>query len=392
MSIASVLINEQGKIKTHSEYYNPDIPEVNVYDISLIAAEICQTPQSLVCITDTNRQWLKSLKDVESAEIANDFPFCNKGEIFIIPDLSKDKQYKNHPYVTGAPYALFYAGVRLVNSEGNTMGTLCVLDTTPGALKDTQITALQALGKQTACLLESIVKAGQLKQKQAELKMAYADLAKIAHIASHDLKSPLNNIISLTHLLKEDYGTKFDAEGNEYVNFLNDAAYQLSDLVSGILSYSRSSQLLVEHKEDIDIPALIEEVKGLLNIPAKTVIKYPQEGRIYTSRVALKQILLHLFHNSIKYNDKSKMKIDVVFTENDAAYNFEVKDNGPGIAEEDKDRIFELFEKLQGKIKDGESMGIGLAIVKRLVEKLGGTITVSSELNKGAAFLFTIPK
>ena len=345
-----------------------------------------------MCIIDADHKWLRSFEAIDEIEIPKDFPFCNQDEIFIIPDLSKDKKYKNNSLVKETPNAVFYAGVRLVDAEGKSLGALCILDTRPGSLDDKQIMALKALARQVAALLELNSKVGQLKQKQDELKMAYADLAKIAHIASHDLKSPLNNIISLTHLLKEDYGTKFDAEGTEYVNYLNDAAYQLSDMVSGILSYSRSSQLLVEHKEDIDIAVLIAEVTGLLNIPEKTTIKYPKEGVIHTSRVALKQILLHLLHNAIKYNTKSKMKIEVIFSEDDAAYHFEVKDNGPGIAEEDKEKIFELFEKLHGKIKDGESMGIGLAIVKRLVEKLRGTIRVDSELDKGSSFIIAIPK
>ena len=393
MNIVPVSKNEQNKVKTQVEYYNLDtLPEVDVNDICRIASEICHTPISLVCIVDANRQWLKAFDTPGNTDIPEGFPFYDQDSILIIPDLLKDKKHNAHIYVTGELHAVFYIGVRLINSEGNKIGTLCVLDTKPRELTEGQVKALQSLGKQVSSLLELNGKAMLLKKKQAELTMAYADLGKIAHIASHDLKSPLNNIISLTHLLKEDYGTQFDAEGTEYVNFLNDAAYQLSDLVSGILSYSRSSQLLVEHKENIDIPSLIEEVKGLLNIPSKTVIKYPAEGTIYTSRVALKQILLHLFHNSIKYNDKSKMKIDVIFSEDYITYYFEVKDNGPGIAEEDKERIFELFEKLHGMKKDGESMGIGLPIVKRLVEKLGGTITVNSEINNGTSFSFTIPK
>ena len=392
MSIAPVPINTQDKLRAHEEVNNLNIPEVDLNDVCRIASEICGTPEALVCITDVNKQWVKPLDGVDASEMPADFPFCDQNEVYIIPDLTKDKQYRDHSIVKGQPHAVFYAGVRLVNADGSRAGALCLLDTKPAKPNAAQIRALEALGRQVSAMMELAEKANQLKQKEAELKMAYADLGKIAHLASHDLKSPLNNIISLTHLLKEDYAEKFDEEGNEYVNYLNDAAYQLSDLVSGILSYSRSSQLTVEHKEQIQIAELTEEVKGLLNIPEKATIKYPKTGTIYTSRVALKQILLHLMHNAIKYNTGSKVKIDVLFSEDAAAYHFEVKDNGPGIADADKEKIFELFEKLHGKIKDGESMGIGLAIVKRLVEKLGGTINVVSEPGKGASFLFSVPK
>ena len=397
MNIAPVSTTEQDKAKGPNVYHNLDkLPEVDVDDICRIVSEICNTPASLVCIVDANQNWLKSF-GTKNSEIANGFPFCGKeivtpGDLFVIPDLSTDKAFKNHVYVTGAPHAVFYAGVTLVNCEGGELGTLCVLDTRPRELSDKQREALKNYAKQIACMLELSGKATKLKQKQTELSMAYADLAKIANIASHDLKSPLNNIISITHLLKEEYGTKLDVDGAEYINYLNDAAYQLSDLISGLLSYSKYSRLLVEHKEHIDIAALMEEVSGLLNIPANAVIQYPKEGSVYTSRVALKQVLLHLLHNAIKYNDKSSINVDVMFNESDVAYTIEVKDNGPGIIKEDQGKIFELFEKLQGNIKDGESMGVGLAIVKRLVEKLGGVIKIDSEPGNGASFIFTIPK
>ena len=154
MNIAPVSISGQDKLKAHQDNYNPEIPDVDYNDISLIASEICNTPASLVCIIDANHQWIKALNIAGNSSVAADFPFCNKSEIFIIPDLSKEKQFRSHAYVSGTPHAVFYAGVRLVNSEGNTMGTLCVLDTKPANLEDSQIKALQALGKQVASMLE----------------------------------------------------------------------------------------------------------------------------------------------------------------------------------------------------------------------------------------------
>ena len=398
MNIAPVSPAEQGKSKGPDEYYNLDkLPDVDVNDICRIVSEICDTPASLVCIVDANRNWLKSFGSSKKTEVPEGFPFRGNdsaipGEVFIVPDLSKDKRFKDHIYVTGPHHVVYYAEITLVNCEGGELGTLCILDTQRRELGDKQTEALKNYAKQIACMLELSGKVTKLKQKQAELSMAYTDLAKMSHIASHDLKSPLNNIISITHLMKEEYGSKLDVEGAEYINYLNDAAYQLSDLISGLLSYSKYSRLVVEHKEHIDIAALMEEVNGLLNVPANAVITYPQVGGIYTSRVALKQILLQLVHNAIKYNDKTSIKVDVIFNENDTAYSIEVKDNGPGIAKEDHAKVFELFEKLHGNIKDGESMGVGLAIVKRLVEKLSGGIKVDAELGSGASFVFTIPK
>ena len=155
----------------------------------------------------------------------------------------------------------------------------------------------------------------------------------------------------------------------------------------------RSSQLSVADKEPVNVTGLIEEAAGSLNTSKLASVKYKRSAaEININRIVIKQILLQLMQNAVQHNDNSDIKIEVKFHENKHAYTFEVKDNGPGIAAEDKQKIFNLFERLQKKIKDGESMGIGLAIVKRLVEKAGGEIKVDSELNNGSSFVFTIPK
>jgi signal transduction histidine kinase len=399
MKIAPLPVNEQERQAALEEYYILDTPpETGFDDITRMASAICNTPVALINLIDGNRQWFKSHQGLSIGEFARDQSFCaatmrNTDDVFIVTDASDDEHFSSHPWVTGSPSIVFYAGVTLVNPDGFPLGTVCVMDYVARTLDETQLRSLQSLAKQTVSLLELRKKTIQLDDTHAELQNAYADLEKFSHIASHDLKSPLNNIISLTHLLKDGYGSKLDEEGNEYVNYLNDAAYQLSDLISGILTYSRSSQLPLEQKEHISLGELIEEVKELLRIPANTTISYQKEEQhIHTSRIALKQILLNLVHNAIKYNDKRNRQINISFLDEGPSYTFVVKDNGPGIEEEHREKIFELFHRLQKKGDGGESLGIGLAIVKRLVEKLGGSIKVESEMTKGTSFIFSIPK
>ncbi len=397
MKIAQLPANEHERLKALHEYYILDtLPETDFDDITRIATELCHTPISLVSIIDSHRQWFKSRHGLITPEISRDFAFCSHAintphEVFIVEDLTKDDRFHDNPLVAGEPHVVFYAGIPLVNPDGFALGTLCVWDNIPRVLEEKQIYSLKSLARQIVSQLELRKKIIQLKQKQSALKIAYDDLEKFSYIASHDLKSPLNNIISLTHFIKDEYHDKLDKDGVEYINYLHDAAHQLSDLVSCILNYSKSSQLLVENKEYIDVNELLEEVKGLLPIPVNTYITHEKcKNEVYTSRIALKQILLNLVQNAIKYNDKPQIHIQIIMGEDRHNYTFEVRDNGPGIADENKEKIFELFERL--KRKDAEGMGMGLAIVKRLAEKLGGAIKVQSRLGQGTSFLFTVPK
>ena len=401
MKIASLPANEQERLKAIHEYHILDtLPETDFDDITRIATDLCSTPISLVSIIDADRQWFKSRYGLITPEISRDFAFCahainTPGEILVVPDLRKDERFYDNPFVIGEPHVIFYAGIPLVNPEGYALGTLCVWDRVPRQLDDKQICTLKSLARQIVSQLELRKKIAQLKQQQVVLKSAYADLERFSYVASHDLKGPLNNIISLTQLLKDEYGLKLDENGNGYINYLNDAAYQLSDLVTGILNYSRSSQILVDVREDIDVAHLLEEITGLMKIPANTNISYSfKKGskHVHTSRIALKQILMNLLQNAIKYNDKEQTCIEIILIEDHDTYSFEIKDNGPGIAEKNKEKIFELFQRLHHKGKGGDSMGIGLAIVKKLAEKLGGGVAVVSEIGKGTSFILTIHK
>lgn len=401
MKIAPLPVNEQERLKALSEYHILDtLPECEFDDITRIASAVCNTPISLITIIDADRQWFKSnhgLSAIES-ETSRDLAFCSHAintpdEVFIVPDSSKDDRFFDNPFVTGEPHVAFYAGVPLVNPEGYALGTLCVLDTATKQLDAEQVKTLQALARQIVCQLELKRKVHQLRIKQEELEKAYEDLESFSTIASHDLKSPLNNIISLTYLLRENHIHNMDEEAQEYLNFLDQSSKQLSDLIKGILHYSKSSQLITDATEKINIAGLVEEVRGLILLPSDTTLTSTNcDHNIYSSRIALKQILLNLINNAIKYNDKEQKSVEIVFSETPAAFTIEVKDNGPGVKEEDKEKMFNLFERLNNKAADDDGTGVGLAIVKRLTGKLLGSIDIISSEGKGTSFVITVPK
>ncbi len=399
MNIAPVPAHEQDRLMAIKEYFIPDnLPEADFSDINLIAAQICATPIAVISVLDGSRYKIISINGAtaDSFSTQNDIELkalATSPETLIINDWQDSGKYHSHTFQINNKQINFYAGVPIITPEGSVIGALTVMDYQAREISEVQVNTLQVLAKQVITQLELRKKNTKLEQTKQELKRSYVDLEKFSSIANHDLKSPLNNIISLTQLLKDYYGDKFDAEGNEYVAFLYESAYRLSDMVSAILNYSRTSQLSLEKKEEFAIEDLIFDVRGLMKVPENAIFKYNSDiTNIVTSRNALKQILINLLHNAYEYNDKEQAIIEINVHEDRTMWLFEVKDNGPGILPEDATKVFEIFERLHRKIKSGESMGIGLAIVKRLVEKLGGAIKVTSEPGHGASFEFSVPK
>jgi len=378
--------------KTIRDFSIPETIDDNALsDISRLAAAICHTPPSLTGIIDIQKKCSKILAGSMVAATTDVLAFATD-EILIVPDLTKNENFHSNALVTHSPHLVFYTGIPLA-SDGIVIGTLCIWDTQPGIVGPQQIEALQALARMVVGHYEQHKSSAQLKDQFNVLQQANSDLDSFANIAAHDLKSPLNAIISLTHLIKTNYATSLDEEGNEYIGFLSRAANNLTELVTGILSYSRHTHLVTESKEDINFTDLVEEVTELLEIPGNVSITYEKnEDHVYASRIALKQILLNLVDNAMKHSDKNQVSITIRFEEDTSSYSIGVRDNGPGIPAEDLEQIFDLFKPIHKKIKDGKDGGIGLSIVKKLVEKLNGVIQADSEIGIGTTFVITIPK
>lgn len=367
-------------------------------DLIYLAATICEVETACLGILNNKHIWFKSktgLK-IEDIDLENSFSgltLKSEDELISInysedPELFKKASchYQNN--------YKFYCGVSVTNSSGYKLGVLEILDLEEKELKDFQKKSLKVLAGQIMKLLEFRKQNNKFLQVQNKLKQKYQELEKFASLVSHDIKSPLANIISLTELLREENKDKLDEETVQYLNYLVESSYSLRNYVDGILNFYRSEHILEKANENVDLHLMLKEIANLYDVTEDVNIKFPEEAVLKNiNKAALYQILLNLISNSLKYNNKKLREVEIIFNESDYFYYFEVIDNGEGFPIESSDKIFELFNTLDTNDRNGNpGSGIGLATVKKLVTSLGGEIKVESEPAIGSKFSFSIAR
>ncbi|MGB9979622.1 sensor histidine kinase [Methanobacterium sp.] len=226
-----------------------------------------------------------------------------------------------------------------------------------------------------------------------DLERSNEDLKSFAYIASHDLQEPLRTISNYAQLLRRRYEDKLDEDADDFINYMVDGAGRMQNLIKGLLEYSRvDTQGNPFHdfettnalKNALDnLESSIEESSAEISYNSLPVISgdFNQISRVFQNIIG----------NAIKYSKKDEIpKINVKTKKEDNSYIFLISDNSIGMKKEDMDKIFEPFRRLHG-VGEYSGSGIGLAIVKRIIERHGGNIWVESELDKGSTFYFTIP-
>ncbi|MCP4213872.1 MAG: PAS domain S-box protein [bacterium] len=222
----------------------------------------------------------------------------------------------------------------------------------------------------------------------SNIEEANKELEDFAYIVSHDLKAPLRGIISLVNWLVEDYSEKLEDEGREYLEKILKRGMNMNHLIDGILQYSRIGRTQ-PHPEPLNIEVILKEVIDGLHIPGGIQVKLetPFPSVIY-DHVLLVQVFQNLIGNAVAHLGKPQGLITVSHQEANNAVEFCIKDNGIGIEERYFDRIFQVFQSLK---THAENSGIGLAMVKKIVERNGGRIRVESVVGEGSSFFFSIP-
>ncbi len=229
------------------------------------------------------------------------------------------------------------------------------------------------------------------KKAQAKLKIKNQELDQFAYIASHDLKAPLRAIDNLITWIEEDAKHELKDESKKHFSLIKKRTGRMNQLITGILEYSRLGRIDSDISE-VNVAALLHEVIENLGPPPQFIINIlPPMPMLTTPVLALDQVFSNIISNAIKYRRHDNGKIDISATDVGEFYEFKICDNGPGIDPQYHEKIFGIFQTLNPRDKF-ESTGIGLAIVKKILDQQHGKIWVKSAVGKGTIFYFTWPK
>ncbi|MFH1115172.1 MAG: ATP-binding protein [Pseudomonadota bacterium] len=229
-----------------------------------------------------------------------------------------------------------------------------------------------------------------LLKASGELEAANRDLKDFAYVVSHDLKAPLRSVRQLVQWLLQDYAQVLDEAGKRYSELLIGRVDLMHNLIEGILKYSRLGRLR-EEEQEVDLNRLVREVITLIDPPASIHIIFENQlPTLSCEPTLLHEVFQNLIDNAVKYMDKPAGEVRLKCEREDHQWLFSVSDNGGGIAPEHFDKIFEIFKSASHSNRV-DSTGIGLALVKKIVEQKGGRIWVESEVGRGSTFRFTLP-
>lgn len=277
---------------------------------------------------------------------------------------------------------------RMVSSSGRTF---------PAFLRSTPITDDRQNNLGVLFIINDITELKDAERRQGkllkEVESVNDELRNFAYIVSHDLKAPLRGISSLASWLSEDCAEALGDQGKDKLALLQSRVGRMHDLIEGILQYSRVSWT----KEDIDMVEInlnevVSDVIDTIAPPDNISITIENElPLIIAEKTRTIQLFQNLLSNAIKYMDKPQGQVRISCVEDAEYWKFGVADNGPGIEEKHFERIFQIFQTVSDQ-HSFESTGVGLSVVKKIVDLYGGTVWVESEVGNGSVFYFTLPK
>ena len=259
-------------------------------------------------------------------------------------------------------------------------------------LGEDTLTALASIAATVAIGIERKRSEEELARYAEELKRSNEDLEQFAHVASHDLRSPLNTVLQFTDLIVSRQGARLDGELQNFLKIVRDSAKRMAELISALMIYSRLNDADTATVQPISSRVAYENAVENLRAQideAQALIESGDLPEVLSNPNQLLQVFQNLISNAIHYRGEEAPRVRVTAQRHNGAWLFSVSDNGPGIAPRYHSVIFEPFKRLHGTERPGS--GIGLAFCRKFIEREGGRIWVESEEGRGCTFHFTLP-
>jgi len=392
MILAKIPENENKRLHDLNASGLLDSPQEEEFDeIVNFASSLCSMPISIISLTDSNRQWFKAKVGIEITEIKRETSFCAHAilsdGLFEIPDAFDDERFNDNPMVVEAPHIRFYAGMPLVTSSGSRLGTLCVINSTPGKLDDAQKYGLKLLAN-------TIIKIAELRIKNRKLHYLGENQKKIISILAHDIRNPLVSIKNIIDLKQNDILDADEAAAMmELVGGqLNSTIKMVEDVVNwGQLQLQAGQQL---HFDEINLSRLADTVFASIKLKStekknNLVNLIAKEVTINTDKNILEFILRNLVSNANKFTQNGSITI-YSFKENDRTL-IHVSDTGVGMTSDLIASILNGNEFNPGLGTNNEKgSGLGLLLVKEFIDHINGSIFIESAVGKGTTFKIII--
>ncbi|MES1243696.1 MAG: GAF domain-containing sensor histidine kinase [Acidobacteriota bacterium] len=393
MKIPALPPNEAERLRALHQYRILDtLPEQVYDDLTRLAAQICSAPMALVSLIDAERQWFKARLGMEGTETERAVSFCAHsvatGEMLVVPDAHRDDRFFDNPSVLGDPFVRFYAGAPLVTPRGHALGTLCVIDRQPRNLSDGQLDMLRILGREVMSQLE-------LRLHVAEREHVERTRSELISVVSHELRTPLTSIRGSLGLIEGGAVGEVPARISPLVQVARNSTDRLIRLINDVLDLEKMEAGRLElRRVSLDVAELVgAAVAGIEGMAGASGVRVESRVepllRVDGDPDRLVQVLTNLLSNAIRVSPRGG-RVEVLAEPATAGrIRLSVRDEGPGIAEQDLPRLFGKFQQIDGGSAPGGT-GLGLAICRGIVEEHGGRIGVTSRLGEGATFWIEI--
>ena len=374
-------------------------PEKMFDDITDIASKVCNMPMATISLIDKDRQFFKSRVGVAESETPIEHSICKvaietKDDVFIVEDARLDDRFKNFPQVKDDKTIVSYYGVPLYSKSGVAFGSLCVIDKEVTILSDAQKDILIKLANHVEYLIELRIKTKLLSEYHDKVARYSKDMEDFAYLAAHDLKAPVRAINSFTKLLDKKHENFWDEKDKKYIDFIHQSSTKMNTLINDLLEFSKTN-MDRNNLESFDLKKLVEEIFSSVadkNGELKPVLICDNLPVVSNSKISFTILFNNLINNALKYQKPNTAAvIEIQHIEHLTHWIFTVKDNGIGIEEEYFEQIFKPFKRLHTNL-EYQGTGLGLAACSKIVDHLGGSISVASDINKGSIFTIKIPK